>query len=159
MQISDINKLKRSERNENLYDLTKLTYRTTFTDVRYGEYRVQKGEEMRIDLVCQSIYGDVDNIDKILNANNISNPLNIKEGTILKYPLEESLNKTEVIDTLTNDVQAALANPGKAKAPDPSRQAYVEQNYTLPPTIMEQPTRQVVIENGIAKVGNGLFNK
>jgi hypothetical protein len=159
MNITDIDKLKRSSKNENLYDLTKLTYRTSFGDVSYGEYRVQKGEEMRIDLVCQSIYGNVDYVDKILNANNISNPLNIKEGVLLKYPLVDFIEQTEVTESLTNDVQAALANPSKSKAPDPSRQAYVEQNYSLPPTVMEQPTRQIVVENGVAKVGNGLFNK
>jgi hypothetical protein len=136
-----------------------LTYRTTFADTSYGQYRVQKGEEMRIDLVCHSIYGDVDHVDIILNANNISNPLNIKEGTLLVYPLIEYIQNTEVNESLTNEVQSALANPGKAKATDPSRQAYVEQNYSLPPTIMEQPTRQIVVENGVAKVGNGLFNK
>jgi hypothetical protein len=159
MNITDINKLKRSSSNDNLYDLTKLTYRTTFDSVSYGEYIVQKGEEMRIDLVCHSIYGNVDNVDKILNANNISNPLNIKEGTLLRYPLVDFIENTEVNESLTNDVQSALANPGKSKSTDPSRQAYVEQNYSLPPTVMAQPTRQVVIENGVVKVGNGLFNK
>ena len=70
MKVYDIDQLKRLESNINLYDLTKLTFKTVFKEIIYNEYKVQKGEEMRIDLVCQSIYGNIENIDIILNVNN-----------------------------------------------------------------------------------------
>jgi phage pi2 protein 07 len=158
MNVRDINILKRSERNENLYDLTKLTYRTTFEEVNFSAYKVQKGEEMRIDLVCQSIYGNVNNIDVILNFNNISNPLNIKEGTILYYPDQESLDKFNINETTVENVQQKISTAGKATAVDPDRKAYVEQNYSLPPTVLDRPTEQVTLTGDTIQV-QGLFNK
>lgn len=159
MDIKDINKLSRSSSNQDLYDLTKLTFRHTFEALRFGEYRVQKGEEMRIDLVCNSIYGNIENIDIILNLNNISNPLNIKEGTIIRYPSAESIESLRVKESKTNNVQASLASGNKAVAPDPSRQKYIEQNYSLPPNVMERPTEQTQISGNTIKIGTGLFNK
>ena len=78
MKIYDIDTLEKDDSGN--YNLTQLTYQSDFNIVNYQQYEVQKGEEMRIDLVCQSIYGSLDYIDIILNANNIDNPLNIKEG-------------------------------------------------------------------------------
>ena len=72
---------------EEFYDLNKLTFNHRYVDVQYATYKVQKGEEMRIDLVCESIYGSTSHIDIILNVNKISNPLNIKEGITIIYPL------------------------------------------------------------------------
>jgi len=127
MNVRDINILKRSERNENLYDLTKLTY-------------------------------NVNNIDIILNFNNISNPLNIKEGTILYYPDQESLDKFNINETTVENVQQKISTAGKATAVDPDRKAYVEQNYSLPPTVLDRPTEQVTLTGDTIQV-QGLFNK
>lgn len=158
MNVRDINILKRSEKNENLYDLTKLTFRSAFREVVFNSYKVQKGEEMRIDLVCQSIYGNVDNIDIILNFNNISNPLNIKEGTVIFYPSNESFDKFFLNETTTENVQQKISTAGKSTAVDPDRKAYVEQNYSLPPTVLDKPTEQVTLTGDTIKV-QGLFNK
>jgi len=158
MKIDDIDKLKRSS-NDNLYDLTKLTFRSTFDGLNFGEYKIQKGEEMRIDLICQSIYGNIDYIDIILNINNISNPLNVKEGTIIIYPTADSITELRIKDSKSNNIQISLSSGNKASTPDPSRQKYVEENYSLPPTIMDKPTEQVTVSGDTIKIGNGLFNK
>ena len=158
MKIEDIDKLKRPI-NENLYDLTKLTFRSTFENLAFGQYKIQKGEEMRIDLVCQSIYGNVNYVDIILNINNISNPLNIKEGTIIIYPTANSIPDLRIKDSKNNNVQVSLSSGNKASAPDPSRQKYVEENYSLPPNVMTSPTEQVIVSGDTIKIGNGLFNK
>jgi hypothetical protein len=158
MKIDDIDKLKRSS-NDNLYDLTKLTFRSTFEDLNFGEYKIQKGEEMRIDLICQSIYGNIDYVDIILNINNISNPLNVKEGTIIIYPTADSITELRIKDSKSNNIQISLSSGNKASTPDPSRQKYVEDNYSLPPTVMDKPTEQVTVSGDTIKIGNGLFNK
>ena len=159
MKIFDIDKLKRKDTNQNLFDMTQLTYRATFEGLQFGNYKVQKGEEMRIDLVCNSIYGNIENIDIILNVNNITNPLNIKEGVVLRYPTSDSINKMRIKDSKNNNVQAQLASSNKASMPDPDRQKYVEQNYSLPPNVMSEPTEQTSISGNTIKLGTGLFNK
>jgi hypothetical protein len=159
MKITDIDKLKRDTENNNLFDLTKLTFKLSWTDVNYTQYRVKKGEEMRIDLICNSIYGDVNNIDILLNVNNISNPLNIKEGSIILYPSIEQIDNLRPKEVPTENKQKLLANKDKSTKVDSSRQAYVEANYNLPPTVMDMPTEQTKVAGGLATVGTGLFNK
>ena len=145
MNIKDIDKLARNTESELLFDLTKLTFQHKYADITYSSYVVQKGESMRIDLVCNSIYGNIDYVDVLLNVNNILNPLNIQEGSILKYPSDigqiESLRPKEVSPQNT---QSLLANnKDKVTKVDPARQAYIEQGYNLPPNVLEQPTEQI----------------
>jgi hypothetical protein len=59
----------------------------------------------------------------------------------------------------TENKQKLLSNKDKATKVDPSRQAYVEQNYNLPPTVMDMPTEQIKVASGNVTVGTGLFNK
>jgi len=159
MKITDIDKLKRSTDNQNLFDLTTATFKFSWVDAKYTQYKVKKGEEMRIDLICNSIYGNVDNIDILLNVNNISNPLNIKEGSTILYPDISQLENLRPREVSTEDKQKLLSNKDKATKVDPSRQAYVEQNYNLPPTVMDMPTEQIKVASGNVTVGTGLFNK
>jgi len=157
MKIYDIDQLGKSDNG--LYDLTKLTFKTKFEGISYGDYVVQKGENMRIDLVCYSIYNNVDNIDILLNVNNISNPLNIKEGTIIKYPNLSSIDEFKVINTNSTSVQKSLSNVNKSTTNDSTRQSYVDQNYSLPPTVLDSPVKQTSVDGNTVKIGTGLFNK
>jgi hypothetical protein len=159
MKIADIDKLKRNEENENLFNLTTVTFQATWQGVNYNSYRVKKGEEMRIDLVCNSIYGNLEHIDIILSVNNISNPLNIKEGTTIIYPNIEQIEKLRPQEVAVENTQKLLANKDKSTKVDPSRQAYVEQNFNLPPTVMDTPTQQIKVAGNNIRVGTGLFNK
>jgi len=156
MRIYDIDKLIKLE---DFYDVSKLTFNYRIDDIQYVEYKVQKGEEMRIDLVCESIYGTTDYIDIILNVNKISNPLNIKEGVTIIYPLQEFLDDFRIQDVDSAIVQTQLANPNKATKVDPGRKKYVEENYSLPPTVLNRPTEQVTVQGDDIKVGTGLFNR
>lgn len=158
MNIYDIDQLKKSE-DTDLFDFTKLTFRTLFDQVTYADYLVRKGEEMRIDLVCQSIYGNVSNVDILLNVNNISNPLNIKEGSLIRYPDLSSIPNFRITVEVQNNVQRRIANVEKSVTTDPNRQKYTDQNFSLPPTVLDRPTEQVKIEGDTIKVGTGLFNK
>lgn len=154
MKIYDIDNLRKKDQE---FDLTTRTFNYTSVEgSEFGIYKVQKGEEMRIDLVCNSIYGNLNNIDIILNINNISNPLNIKEGSELIYPLNEFdiFRYKEEVDEETTKILADLTRTGKK---DPDRKKYQDQNYSLPPTILERPLEQVTTKGGILEVGNNLF--
>ena len=62
-------------------------------EVQLESYTVQRGEDMRIDLVMKSMYDDIytfPEIDIILYINDIDNPINIREGMVLYYPPGEA---------------------------------------------------------------------
>ena len=127
MKIYDINTLEKDDSGN--YNLTQLTYQSDFNIVNYQQYEVQKGEEMRIDLVCQSIYGSLDYIDIILNANNIDNPLNIKEGTIIIYPTG-NVDGLRYSDIKKQNAAEVLTNTNKQQRKDNNRKKYVENQYS-----------------------------
>ncbi len=164
MKIYDIDNLKK---NGDTFDLTTRTfihYSTnpndpgTNNNIEFRKYKVQRGEEMRIDLVCNSIYGNIDNIDILLNINNISNPLNIKAGTEIFYPLADSdfFRFKEKVDKETTRI---LSDPNRSTKKDPDRQKYVDQNYSAPPTILTESMDQVTVSGNVLGVGNNLFNR
>ena len=113
---------------------------------------------MRIDLVSDSIFNTLEYADVLLNINNIDNPLNIKEGSIIYY------SDTNVMDALrvsqpTNDtlVTTKLSNTNKATRVDKNRKDYIEKNYSLSPNILDTPTDQVKISGENLIIGKGLF--
>jgi len=154
MKIYDIDKLEKDSSGN--YNLTQLTFQTDYTSLRYQQYEVQKGEEMRIDLVCKSIYDNTDYVDIILNVNNIDNPLNIQEGTILIYPVGniDSLRYSDVKKQTSAEV---LSNTNKQQRKDNNRKKYVENNLSLPPTILNERTQQYDISSDVIILGDGLF--
>lgn len=158
MKIYDIDNLKKVNGE---YDLFTRTYKYTFAEVKYSEYRVQKGEEMRIDLVCNSIYGNIDYVDIILSANNISNPLNIKEGTLIKYPVQSNIEVLRFKEKDPKEESKVVSNPNKSTKIDLSRQKYIELGSApaLSPNIFQMDEGQVTSKGGLLRVGNNLFNK
>lgn len=158
MDIFDINNIKKG--SDGLYDFTRITFRYKYDQVNYLQYKVQKGEEMRIDLVCNSIYGNTDYIDILLNANSISNPLNIKEGSMILYPDKSNIESLRISNnTPDTKISNSLGNPNKESRTDSDRKKYVDGNYSLPPTALDKETEQVIIKGGTIELGNGLFNK
>lgn len=138
MNIYDIDTLTKDSSGN--YDLTQSTFQTlTDGSVRYSSYIVQRGEEMRIDLVCNSIYGNTNACDILLNVNEIDNPLNIKEGSIIIYPVE-NLDGLRYSENNNKEQIQTLANSNKATRKDKSRNNYQENNLNLPPTILEETT-------------------
>jgi len=154
MKIYDIDTLVKDSSGN--YDLTQLTFQTDFNSLRYQQYEVQQGEEMRIDLVCQSIYGNTDYVDILLNVNSIDNPLNIQRGTILVYPTG-NIDSLRYSDPKKNTDVEILGNSNKQQRKDVNRKKYVENRLTLPPTILNQSTQQYDISSDIIILGDGLF--
>lgn len=128
----------------------------------FSDYQVQKGEDMRIDLVMQSLYGDYSfsDVDVLLYINNIDNPLNIREGMILKYPLMEHLSEFRHEETIANSSSAGaksirnqLAKLNKTTRKDENRKKFLESDYSLPPFVLKEPKPAITVEGGNIKIG------
>lgn len=131
------------------------------------EYTVTNSDEMRIDLIFQnmynitpnSIYEMLEDIDIILRLNNIDNPLNIKEGMVLKFPTMgqfETYRYSEILEETNNEVIKQLGvrnNPNKTTRVDPNRQNYIENDFSLSPVVLDTPREPVRIVDGRFSIG------
>lgn len=127
------------------------------------KYTVPDWQEMRIDLVISSIYGNSQNameaIDVILALNDIDNPLNIKAGMVIIYPYKiESIDsfRYESAGLMKEEVTNPLDKLGKANKNtrvDSNRKAYIQNGYSLPPTVNKTPINPVRIEGTDILIG------
>jgi hypothetical protein len=129
-------------------------------------YEVKKGEDMRIDLIFQNMY-DIDpalvgqylqHIDVLLYINNIDNPLNIKEGTVLLYPnqsdrFEDFRLVEDDFQTKTKNINKLLAVPNVSGKIDPKRKNYIDNGYSFPPTVRKEPKNAVTLQEGKFYIG------
>jgi len=150
-----------------IYDLFKPTIIVDTKNL--GSYTVKREEEMRIDLLFQNIYelessiilSYLGEIDIILALNNIDNPLNIKEGMVILYPPLGELYKYRKVDTdgekAKEKVVKKLAVPNKQTKEDSSRKSYVENGYSLPPTVNSTPKPAVTFDTKNGKISVGGF--
>jgi hypothetical protein len=150
---------------DNVYNLFEPTI--IFRDDSTQEYTVTDADEMRIDLIFQnmynitpnSIYEMLEHIDIILRINNIDNPLNIKEGMVLKFPTMgqfENYRYSEVLEDTNNEVIKQLGvrnNPNKTTRVDPNRQNYIENDFSLSPVVLDTPREPVRIVDGRFSIG------
>lgn len=151
MNVFDITSAKQDP-STGIYDLTLLTSQSR-NDVILFEYTVQSGEEMRIDLVSESIYGSNEYIDVIMHINNIDNPLNIKEGSTLLYPSSENINLFRISETKKSSVQSTILNKNKTTRTDSNRQSYIEQGYSLSPVFLDTPSNPVQVQGNNITIG------
>lgn len=131
-----------------------------------SEYTVQREEEMRLDLIMGNMY-DVEGLelfdylaemDIILFINGIDNPLNIREGLVLRYPEFADFDKFRINDVdrdfnKTNNISKRLSFPNKKTRKDKSRQDFIKNGYSLPPVVLETPKDPVRIEDGKFSIG------
>lgn len=124
-------------------------------------YIVQRGEEMRIDLVMLSMYNDdvlvLPNIDVILFINGIDNPLNIFEGDVLYYPQQSALESYRFLFTQGNDagqnIRRALSVPNKTTKVDGNRKKFIDNGFVLPPVVLDETKSPVRVEDGKIVIG------
>lgn len=124
------------------------------------KYEVQEGEEMRIDLVMKSIYSydiSIEDADVILFINGIDNPINIKKGDIIFYPLFEELDgyRCEISDKSRSgeNVRRALSAPNKSTKTDPNRKKFVDDGYLLIPTLTDSEKDPIRLEGDKIVIG------
>lgn len=165
MDIKSIYKYIQYDEDLELFDLTQPTF-IYRTDVVMREYEVTRYTEMRIDLILQEMYNlesnevglYLENVDVLLYVNNIDNAINIKEGMILEFPakLEYFEEFRYDISNLESDKltkRNKLLVPNKTTKKDKNREQYKEDNYLLPPVVLNTPKEPVRIENGKFSVG------
>lgn len=157
MDIKSLTLLKRPRNG--FYDLfNPQILRTPSSDME--EYIVQKGEEMRIDLVMLSMYDEdrsvLENIDIICFINDLDNPLNIFPGQKIYYPPYAQLDSYRILvnqKNSTSQVKNKLAVPNKTTRKDNKRSKYVENGYSLPPVVLNTPQAPVRLEGDNILVG------
>lgn len=155
MKVPDLDKLKKTTRSGSLYDLFEVRYQFPNLNGLGGNiYTVKRGEEMRMDLICQSIYGKTDYIDFLCFVNGISNPLNIGLNKLILYYPEENISAF-IVEPKSDDITQVIAKANRGTKPDPSREQFLDNNLTLPPNILEQPVEQIVIKGSQIRLGNG----
>lgn len=162
MRLNQLQNLPRREDPSELYELTQISFRfpdNSEINFPIGEYYVTKDTEMRMDLICYEIYGNVDNIDFLCSLNNIKNPLAIRRGMSIIYTSTDAINQFNVLDIDKNEVRRVISNKRKQFKPDPNRIKYLEEStYSLPPTITKKDYTPVKNRNGRTYIGSNIFN-
>lgn len=138
MILHDLDVLVREQANGNLYDLTDKTYTSYNTD--FYTHTVGIDEEMRIDLISFRLFGSVEYSDFLLNLNQIINPLNIRLGDVLIYPLTSQIKYFRKTPETKEPLNTDFLNTQRANIKDKTRLDFVENNYQLPPSML--PNRQ-----------------
>lgn len=137
----------RSQTNESDYDLTQTVWKKV-NSVNYFLYIVDKFDEMRIDTICNKIYGTTNHVDFLLFLNDIINPLNIKEGDTIIYVNSENIFNYKVDPDEVRDIRGQLINLSKIKKVDTKRREYNDEKSALPPTVKQTNSNPVTFENG-----------
>jgi hypothetical protein len=156
-----------------IYSLSELNYNQTtqLFNIYYpqfytrkenlNKYIVQRGEEMRIDLVMLSMYNEdtlvLPDIDVILFINGIDNPLNIFVGDVLYYPPQSALSSYRYVFNQSSkagqNIRKALSVPNKTTKIDSNRKKFTDDGFVLPPVVLDETKPPVRLENGKIVIG------
>jgi hypothetical protein len=149
-------------REVEMVDISEPSFQWT-SEVRMSVYVVQEWEEGRIDLVMDSIYGSDINkhsdADVILYINGIDNPLSIRRDMQISYPADPNMiymfRTGQEINTLDgpDDITKQLGVPNKTTRTDPNRKNFVDNGYSLPPTVNPTPSAPVKLNDTSIVVG------
>ena len=158
MKVDDIDKINIDINSvDQLFDLTTATFEMS-NDVPVFGYTVTNFEEMRIDLVCNNIYGNVNHVDFLLDVNNIINPMNILINDVIIYVDESQISRFRPSPEQVENVKAQFLNLSKKKRVDNNRTKKKEEKVAMPPTINTTKVNPVKISGNTIIIGDGLFN-
>lgn len=152
MKVYDLDILEKDSNQDNLYNLMQITFKNVL-GINIYQYTVDAFDEMRIDLICNKMYHSVDYVDFILNFNSIDNPLNIKKDDILYYVDVNDIDAFKVTPEKGVEAKNLLINTNKQTRKDTNRQSYVDDNYALPPTVLDVPVESVQVKGDDILIG------
>ena len=130
---------------DSLYDFFQPTFQM-LQNYTISHTKVLPENEMRIDLVTNGIYNTTEYIDFILGFNDIDNPLNIMSDDDIFYTDFQNIENFRVKTSQNVSVKNTLLNVNKVTKIDSNRQSFVEQNYSLSPTLNETPQPSIIID-------------
>lgn len=147
MTYKDLEKLPRDSEQSGLFDMFTSVFFNNITIEVFG-YVIRKEDEMRIDKVCQKIYGNMDNVSFLCNLNNIKNPLSVKSGSIILYVNENLIQNFNPPAETVDQVRLQLLNNNKAKKTDQKRKEInIPQQDPLPTTIKKQTKPNIIVDD------------
>lgn len=157
IEFKSVENLERDKDQKGLYDL----YTTFFINNKsvfvFG-YKVQRGESMKINTICNKIYNNYNHLSFLLDLNNILNPLTIKEGDLLLYVKEDDIPNFTAPAEEGKKIRDKVINnaiSSKKQNANKSRKDYIKkrtQSDPLPPNIKQNTSKSLTIDNGVIKI-------
>ena len=144
MRIFDLDNIVNIEQYGKLYDLFQNNYTYSRSDIEFT-YVVEREMESRIDLICNKLYSNIDNIDFLLSYNKIDNPLNIMENDIIYYIDVFKIDQSKILNNLSEVNKVRVLNNNKSII-DNNRKEYL--NRLNSPVYNKTPYRPVTSGNG-----------
>lgn len=152
MKLYDIDSLRRNLSQDDLYDLFEPTF-NLLTGVQQSPFVVGEEEMMRIDLICNKVYGSVNEVDFLCNLNDIDNPLNIMKDDTIFYTSYGVIDSFRISEPQVQSTRESLINPNKSTKKDKNREKFVEDGFALPPTLNPTPKPAVRIDGNDIVIG------
>ena len=152
MTLFDLDSLSRDPRQDNLYNFFDSTFRLT-NGYQQEPYIVGLEEQMRIDIISNITYKNIDHVDFLCSLNDVDNPLNVKQGDVIYYTSFGAVDAFRIRFQEQTETRNALVNANKSTKVDKNRQKYIEDNYSLPPTLLPTPKAPVRIEGNDIVIG------
>lgn len=129
-------------------------------NIRVVKYHlVSEDDAMRVDKICKQYYGNVNNIDRILKWNGISNPFLIAPGMILEIPdLMGQTLKWMKPDAKENPIRQQFLDAKRMNKQDKTRAEFLKNRSAskpngskenLPPNIIKSGETDVVIKGDV----------
>jgi hypothetical protein len=160
MEYKGLVTVSKKEKVDDLYDLTLPTfvYNKEVLEQNLQRYITTEDDEMRIDIICDKIYGSTEHVDFLMELNNITNPLLIKKEMEIKYVSENLIPSFVKKDTLNDNVRKTISNKRKATKVDSDRNNYnSEKSQNIPPTVTKKDYNPVKYQDGKIRIGENIF--
>jgi hypothetical protein len=145
---------KKTVENSDLVDLTDENRVRLLRDTKI--YNVTRKDEMRIDLICNSIYGSFKYIHELLKINEIKNPFSIKNGDPIFHTIVSQAEDLLGYGTEFSDERESLVEAFKKSQVDPTRYEFLKemkvQKDFVPSVVIPKDFNDVVVQNGIIRV-------
>lgn len=159
MDTIDLIPLKRSKIQNNLYNLFVQSFRNITDNLFY--IIVDKQYEMRLDYLCNDLYGSVEYISFLMKLNDIFNPYSIKVGDLITYIPKNMLSDALYKDpSLLEAKTEKLIESIKSSNIDKARSDFlnmIKSPFKLPPVIStDNKPKQIVNGLGI-QIAPNLF--